>query len=159
MRSPVLIFFCFFVDIFSCVAPVESSRAPLDEHMSAAKRMRPPPPPEMVKLAEYYYGQMVPKKAADKDEANNPTSTSFKCPVCQKIFNFNTAFTRHLFMHLESARSFSIDLSDLTLCKYCFRNFGTPYAMQTHVEEVISLFLIHWSFDSVKSSHISILLR
>ncbi|CAG0918706.1 unnamed protein product [Notodromas monacha] len=107
---------------------MSENRSAIDEHALAAKRLKPT---EMVRLGEYYYGQMASTKTVPAGSNN-----VFKCPVCQKVFNFNVAFTRHLFMHLESARSFSIDLGDLTLCKYCFRNFGTPYAMQTHVEEV-----------------------
>jgi hypothetical protein len=39
-------------------------------------------------------------------------------------------------MHAQSDNQFLTELSDLTQCKYCLKSFPTPFAMQTHIEEV-----------------------
>jgi hypothetical protein len=43
---------------------------------------------------------------------------------------------KHLIMHAQSDNQFLTELSDLTQCKYCLKSFPTPFAMQTHIEEV-----------------------
>ncbi|KAK2705316.1 uncharacterized protein LOC136030981 [Artemia franciscana] len=58
----------------------------------------------------------------------------FQCPIsgCPKNFSDNLSFGKHLFSHVDSRVQFS-ELSDHLQCKYCFKTFGTPYAMQSHV--------------------------
>lgn len=42
----------------------------------------------------------------------------------------------HIQGHIDSSKQQNIDLSDLTQCKHCYRQFDTPFEMQTHVEKV-----------------------
>ncbi|XP_022255900.1 zinc finger protein 280A-like [Limulus polyphemus] len=43
---------------------------------------------------------------------------------------------KHINCHIENTRQKNPDLSDLTQCKYCFRDFETPFSMQCHIETV-----------------------
>ncbi|CAG0881672.1 unnamed protein product [Darwinula stevensoni] len=87
---------------------------------------------EMVMLVPYYYARLPGKTLQDKPR----TPVNVKCHLCTRVFSDAKKLTHHLILHLENSRSYSFDLNDLTVCKYCFRNFTTPFAMQTHVEEV-----------------------
>ncbi len=70
---------------------------------------------------------------------------AFKCHLCRKVYMNNVEFMKHLSLHVESDRASAVDLSDLCQCKYCFRDFDTPFAMQNHLEEA------HWKkgFDHI----------
>jgi len=43
---------------------------------------------------------------------------------------------KHLHLHVESDRATAVDLADLTQCKYCYKDFETPFKMQEHYEEL-----------------------
>ena len=43
---------------------------------------------------------------------------------------------QHIQAHIDSTKQLNIDLSDLTQCKHCYKQFDTPFEMQTHVEKV-----------------------
>ncbi|XP_023209359.1 zinc finger protein 280C-like [Centruroides sculpturatus] len=43
---------------------------------------------------------------------------------------------KHINAHIEIHRQCKPALSDLTQCKYCFRDFETPFSMQCHIEAV-----------------------
>lgn len=84
-------------------------------------------------LDEYYYAT---KEASH--EHSQPLETRgdfcFKCPICKKLITNNVKTVKHISNHIEGSRQRNPDLSDLTICKYCFREFETPYSMQCHVE-------------------------
>ena len=42
----------------------------------------------------------------------------------------------HLQGHIDSEKQQNLDLSDLTQCKHCYKQFDTPFEMQTHIEKV-----------------------
>ena len=48
----------------------------------------------------------------------------------------NLEFMKHLFLHMESERPTAVDLSDLSQCKYCYKDFESSYAMQSHLDTV-----------------------
>ena len=43
----------------------------------------------------------------------------------------------HMQGHIDSEKQQNLDLSDLTQCKHCYKQFDTPFEMQTHVEKVM----------------------
>ena len=43
---------------------------------------------------------------------------------------------QHIQGHIDSSKQQNIDLSDLTQCKQCYKQFDTPFEMQTHMEKV-----------------------
>lgn len=42
----------------------------------------------------------------------------------------------HLQGHIDSEKQQTLDLSDLTQCRHCYKQFDTPFEMQTHIEKV-----------------------
>ena len=46
---------------------------------------------------------------------------------------------QHIQGHINSSKTHNIELSDLTFCKHCYKQFDTPFEMQTHVEKVGTL--------------------
>ncbi|XP_076340085.1 uncharacterized protein LOC143240824 [Tachypleus tridentatus] len=101
-----------------------------------------PPPPKKPKsdegvyviLSEYYYA----KKEGDSEEIGKESKESFqfKCHFCKKILDNNIRVMKHINCHIENKRQKNPDLSDLTQCKFCFRDFETPFSMQCHIETV-----------------------
>jgi hypothetical protein len=63
---------------------------------------------------------------------------AFKCHLCKKLYMNNVDFMKHLSLHVASDRAAAVDLADLCQCKYCFKDFETPFGMQVHLEEY------HW---------------
>lgn len=107
----------------------------LPKKMSAAKPMlAPSEPPKLVDLNNYYYARKSPNVILPPDPDRN--TYKFKCLICRKILDNNIKVMKHLMAHLEQTRQKNPDLSDLTQCKYCFRDFETPYSMQCHMENV-----------------------
>lgn len=45
----------------------------------------------------------------------------------------------HLQGHIDSEKQQTLDLSDLTQCRHCYKQFDTPFEMQTHIEKVCQL--------------------
>ena len=48
----------------------------------------------------------------------------------------NVRAMQHIQGHIDASKQQNIDLSDLTQCKHCYKQFDTPFEMQTHVEKV-----------------------
>ncbi len=48
----------------------------------------------------------------------------------------NVRIMMHMQGHIDSEKQHNLDLSDLTQCKHCFKQFDTPFEMQCHVEKV-----------------------
>ncbi|KAL8584074.1 hypothetical protein ACOMHN_022414 [Nucella lapillus] len=48
----------------------------------------------------------------------------------------NVKAMMHLQGHIDSEKQQNLDLSDLTQCKHCYKQFDTPFEMQTHIEKV-----------------------
>ncbi len=43
----------------------------------------------------------------------------------------------HMQSHIDTEKGpQKLDLSDITQCKHCFKQFDTPFEMQCHVEKV-----------------------
>lgn len=53
----------------------------------------------------------------------------------------NMRIMMHMQGHIDSEKQQNLDLSDLTQCKHCYKQFDTPFEMQCHVEKV-SLFTL-----------------
>ncbi|XP_013782169.2 uncharacterized protein LOC106466429 [Limulus polyphemus] len=87
-----------------------------------------------VALVEYYYAKKEGNVEVIAKESK--VSTQFKCHICKKMLDNNIKAMKHISGHIENTRQRSPDLSDLTQCKYCFRDFETPYSMQCHIEAV-----------------------
>ncbi|CAC5359085.1 POGZ [Mytilus coruscus] len=85
-----------------------------------------------VPLDEYYYGKMEgdPTYGEEKGEFR------FKCWYCNKMLYNNVKAMMHIQGHIDSSKQQNIDLSDLTQCKHCYKQFDTPFEMQTHVDKV-----------------------
>ncbi|XP_060076236.1 uncharacterized protein LOC132555873 isoform X2 [Ylistrum balloti] len=85
-----------------------------------------------VPLDEYYYGKMEgdPSYVEEKGEYR------FKCWYCSKMLYNNIKAMMHIQGHIDSGKQHNLDLSDLTQCKHCYKQFDTPFEMQTHVEKV-----------------------
>ncbi|XP_025081354.1 uncharacterized protein LOC112556500 isoform X5 [Pomacea canaliculata] len=85
-----------------------------------------------VPLDEYYYGKMEgdPTYSEEKGEHR------FKCWVCTKMLYNNIKAMMHLQGHIDSEKQQTLDLSDLTQCRHCYKQFDTPFEMQTHIEKV-----------------------
>ncbi|CAE1280535.1 POGZ [Acanthosepion pharaonis] len=85
-----------------------------------------------VPLDEYYYGKMEgdPNYWEDKGEYR------FKCWYCSKMLYNNVRTMMHMQGHIDSEKQQNLDLSDLTQCKHCYKQFDTPFEMQTHIEKV-----------------------
>ncbi|XP_074661151.1 uncharacterized protein LOC141913879 isoform X3 [Tubulanus polymorphus] len=88
-------------------------------------------PGRWVPLDEYYYG-----KQEGLIESQEIGEYRFKCYHCQIMLYNNIKVMIHMRAHIESEKQQNIDLNDLTQCKHCFRQFDTPFEMQTHVEKV-----------------------
>eukprot|EP00095_Tigriopus_kingsejongensis_P004720 maker-scaffold931_size79642-snap-gene-0.11 protein:Tk04720 transcript:maker-scaffold931_size79642-snap-gene-0.11-mRNA-1 annotation:"pogo transposable element with znf domain" len=91
---------------------------------------------KLVDLEAYYYATLGGDEEVLGGEFK--ADMAFKCHLCKKLFMNNIEFMKHLSLHVESDRASAIDLADLCQCKYCFKDFDTPFAMQTHLEE------FHW---------------
>ncbi|XP_077483082.1 zinc finger domain-containing protein relative of woc isoform X3 [Amblyomma americanum] len=84
-------------------------------------------------LDEYYYARKKP--CPDESHlVETKGDYGFKCPVCKKIISDNIRTVKHITSHIEGSRQRNPDLTDLTICKYCFKEFETPYSMQCHTE-------------------------
>lgn len=42
----------------------------------------------------------------------------------------------HMQGHIDNDKQQNLDLSDLTQCKHCYKQFDTPFEMQCHIEKV-----------------------
>ena len=49
----------------------------------------------------------------------------------------NMRIMMHMQGHIDTEKQQNIDLSDITQCKHCYKQFDTPFEMQCHVEKVI----------------------
>ena len=45
---------------------------------------------------------------------------------------------QHMQGHIDNEKQQNLDLSDLTQCKHCYKQFDTPFEMQCHIEKVSS---------------------
>lgn len=59
-----------------------------------------------------------------------------QCWMCTKMLYNNVKAMMHLQGHIDSEKQQNLDLSDLTQCKHCYKQFDTPFEMQTHIEKV-----------------------
>ncbi|CAG5125728.1 unnamed protein product, partial [Candidula unifasciata] len=85
-----------------------------------------------VPLDEYYYGKMEGDPTYQEAKGEH----RFKCWYCNKMLYNNVAAMMHIQGHIDSERQVNLDLSDLTQCKHCYKQFDTPFEMQTHIEKV-----------------------
>ncbi|KAK7095642.1 filaggrin-like isoform X2 [Littorina saxatilis] len=85
-----------------------------------------------VPLDEYYYGKME----GDPTYTEEKSEFRFKCWMCTKMLYNNVKAMMHLQGHIDSEKQQNLDLSDLTQCKHCYKQFDTPFEMQTHIEKV-----------------------
>ncbi|XP_022242584.1 uncharacterized protein LOC106460211 [Limulus polyphemus] len=118
-------------------------KRPAESPVQKASPPTPPPPlPKKSKpdetvyviLSEYYYAkQEGDSEAIEKESKEN---INFKCHFCKKLIENNIKLMKHMNCHIENTRQKNPDLSDLTQCKYCFRDFETPFSMQCHVDAV-----------------------
>ncbi|XP_046331921.2 uncharacterized protein LOC124115131 isoform X3 [Haliotis rufescens] len=86
----------------------------------------------LVPLDEYYYG----KKEGDPTYQEEKEEHRFKCWYCSKMLYNNVKTMMHMQGHIDSEKQQNLDLSDLTQCKHCYKQFDTPFEMQTHIEKV-----------------------
>lgn len=84
-------------------------------------------------LDEYYYARKKPCPA-ENQLVETRGDFCFKCPICKKLITNNIKTVQHITNHIEGSRQRNPDLTDLTICKYCFKEFETPYSMQCHTE-------------------------
>lgn len=84
-------------------------------------------------LDEYYYARKKPCPTEDH-LVETRGDFCFKCPICKKLITNNIKTVQHITNHIEGSRQRNPDLTDLTICKYCFKEFETPYSMQCHTE-------------------------
>ncbi|ESO89716.1 hypothetical protein LOTGIDRAFT_164736 [Lottia gigantea] len=85
-----------------------------------------------VPLDEFYYG----KKEGDPTYVEDKGEYRFKCWYCSKMLYNNVKIMMHMQGHIDSEKQHNLDLSDLTQCKHCYKQFDTPFEMQTHIEKV-----------------------
>ncbi|XP_029849181.3 uncharacterized protein LOC8035649 isoform X1 [Ixodes scapularis] len=105
--------------------PIEAPAAGPDGETSPSKKA--------VVLDEYYYARKGPC-SEEGQLSETKGNFSFKCPICKKLIVDNVKTVKHITNHIEGSRQKNPDLSDLTICKYCFKEFETPYSMQCHME-------------------------
>jgi len=110
----------------SSVEPDENIDMIVTKKMKLAK--------ELVQLESYFYATVQ----GDVEILNTEfkADMAFKCHLCKKLFMNNVEFMKHLHLHVESDRATAVDLADLTQCKYCYKDFETPFKMQEHYEEI-----------------------
>jgi len=89
---------------------------------------------ELVQLESYFYATVQGDVEVLSTEFK--ADMAFKCHLCKKLFMNNVEFMKHLHLHVESDRATAVDLADLTQCKYCYKDFETPFKMQEHFEEL-----------------------
>ncbi|PSN40036.1 hypothetical protein C0J52_17092 [Blattella germanica] len=103
----------------------------IDMLPQSIRTVDPPPAPAVTKRNR--------KRQATSLDAPEPKKVAIgpsPCCVCPRKYTNNLALMKHLIMHTQSENQFSTELSDLTQCKYCLKSFPTPFAMQTHIEEI-----------------------
>ncbi|KAK3096156.1 hypothetical protein FSP39_023825 [Pinctada imbricata] len=105
-----------------------------DQNLALAKKKRVETDDSgnWVPLDEYYYGKME----GDPTYSENKDEFRFKCWYCNKMLYNNIKAMMHIQGHIDSSKQQNIDLSDLCQCKHCYKQFDTPFEMQTHVEKV-----------------------
>ncbi|XP_069703661.1 uncharacterized protein [Periplaneta americana] len=114
---------------------VPQTDTPEPKRAALAPQSVPPlPPEEQIPLDSYYYGTLEGDPELIKEEFKN--SLAIKCCVCHRKFTNNITLMKHLIAHAQSENQFSMELSDVTQCKYCLKSFPTPFSMQTHLEEI-----------------------
>jgi len=110
----------------SSAEPEENIDAMMAKKIKVAK--------ELVQLENYFYATLP----GDVEVLNSEfkADMAFKCHICKKLFMNNIEFMKHLHLHVESDRATAIDFADLTQCKYCNKDFETPFKMQEHYEDL-----------------------
>ncbi|CAH1790018.1 unnamed protein product, partial [Owenia fusiformis] len=86
----------------------------------------------LVPLEEYYYG----KKEGNPSYTEAKGEFRFKCYFCHKMLYNNMRMMLHVQGHIDAEKQQNLELSDLTQCKHCYRQFDTPFEMQIHIEKV-----------------------
>ncbi|XP_059085785.1 uncharacterized protein LOC131882601 [Tigriopus californicus] len=98
-----------------------------------AKKPKSSNKPE-IDMESFYYGTI--EGASEILSGEFKADMVFKCHLCKKIYMNNIEFMKHLSLHVESERAAAVDLVDLCQCKYCFKDFDTPFGLQTHLDRV-----------------------
>nr|XP_022311754.1 uncharacterized protein LOC111116988 isoform X1 [Crassostrea virginica] len=111
---------------------IKRSFQPVDETSPKRKKVETDHEGNWVPLDEFYYG----KSEGDPSYIEEKSEFRFKCWYCNKMLYNNIKAMMHIQGHIDSSKQQNIDLSDLTQCKHCYRQFDTPFEMQTHVEKV-----------------------
>ncbi|XP_067003652.2 uncharacterized protein [Anabrus simplex] len=104
------------------------------EPKRVAELPTPTVPEEQTALDSYYYGTLEGDKELIENEYKN--TNSIKCCACQRKFTNNIQLMKHLILHAQKESHLSIELVDVTQCKYCLKIFPTSFLMQTHIEEI-----------------------
>ncbi|XP_026785867.3 pogo transposable element with ZNF domain [Pangasianodon hypophthalmus] len=140
----------------STISPPSSSTSASSRHLAAS----PPPPclkhitaseiPEgvhspgtgdydahgkLIMLVEdFYYGKDPGHPVRIE---NNQVPIMMKCHLCDKKLKNNIKLMNHMKHHMEMEQQRG-DGKSHTMCQHCFRNFGTPFSLQCHLETVHS---------------------
>jgi len=107
-------------------ATPENPDALFDKRMKLAK--------EFVELESYFYGTLQGEDAILAAEFK--ADMAFKCLICKKVFMNNIEFMKHLHLHIESERQTAIDFTDLSQCKFCYKDFDNSIKMQEHIDTI-----------------------
>lgn len=122
--------------VVSAPGPASKRPMPLSRQLAQQQQQpasKKPRPSEMVSLEAYFYATLPGDSELLSQEFK--ADMAFKCTLCGKLYMNNIDFMKHLSLHVESDRDTAVDLADLCQCKYCFKDFDTPFEMQSHLEE------------------------
>ena len=61
---------------------------------------------------------------------------AFKCHICRKVFMNNVEFMKHLSLHMGMEIQTAMDITDLSQCRYCLKEFENAMLLQEHHEQV-----------------------
>ena len=67
---------------------------------------------------------------------------TLQCWYCHKMLFNNVRLMMHVQGHVDSEKQQNPNLSDLTKCKHCYKQFETPYSMQCHIEKVCQSYFL-----------------
>ncbi|KAF7691215.1 pogo transposable element derived with ZNF domain a [Silurus meridionalis] len=88
----------------------------------------------IILVEDFYYGTDPGKPVLIE---NNRKSIMMKCHLCDKKLKNNIKLMNHMRHHMEMEQQRG-DATSHNMCQHCFRNFGTPFSLQCHLETVHS---------------------
>uniref|UniRef100_UPI0037E72201 zinc finger protein 280C n=1 Tax=Semicossyphus pulcher TaxID=241346 RepID=UPI0037E72201 len=86
-------------------------------------------------VSDFYYGCF--EGDGHKKETQRNVNT-FKCQSCLKVLKNNIRFMNHMKHHLELEKQNSESWESHTTCQHCYRQYGTPFQLQCHIESAHS---------------------